>query len=80
MGENLKDVRNKRLKFLELANKRVNRAIKALALVANLGNRKNYEYTDDEAKKIIKTLQAEIDEIKKTYSNGSGPGKNKFEI
>ena len=36
--------RSKRDKFLELANKRVSRAIKDIKLVGNLANRKNYEY------------------------------------
>ena len=56
--------RDKRAKFLELANKRVNRAIKDLALIANLANRKNYDYTEDEAKKVIRALHAEVDHVK----------------
>jgi hypothetical protein len=74
------NVRDKRTKFLELANKRVNRAIKAMELVANLGNRKNYQYTDEEARKILKTLQSELDGVKRAYLLDAQAGKTKFEI
>ncbi len=72
--------RDKRAKFLELANKRVNRAIKDLGLIANLANRKNYEYTEEEAKKIVKVLQSEIENIKHNFTFGSQPSKNEFKI
>ncbi len=72
--------RDKRAKFLELANKRVNRAIKDLALIANLANRKNYEYTEEEAKKVIRALQAEVDHVKHNFTIGIQSSKNKFKI
>lgn len=72
--------RNKRAKFLELANKRVNRAIKDLGLIANLANRKNYDYTEDEAKKVIRALQAEVDHVKHNFTIGIQSSKNEFKI
>jgi hypothetical protein len=72
--------RDKRAKFLELANKRVNRAIKDLALIANLANRKNYDYTEDEAKKVIRALQAEVDHVKHNFTIGIQSSKNEFKI
>lgn len=56
--------RDKRAKFVELATNRVNRAIKDLRLVGNLANRSSYEYTDDDAKKILRVLQRELDDLK----------------
>ena len=53
--------RDKRAKFVELANKRVNRAIKDLELVANLANRRNYDFDEEQAKKIVKVLQHQMD-------------------
>ncbi|MCC5610767.1 hypothetical protein LC612_29480 [Nostoc sp. CHAB 5834] len=50
-------MRDKRGKFVELANQRVNRAIEQIRLVGNLSNRSAYEYTEDDAKKIIKALE-----------------------
>ena len=46
--------RPKREKFIELANKRVNKAINAVRLVGNLSNKSNYDYTSDDIKKIFK--------------------------
>ena len=53
-----------RQKFIELAEKRVNRAIKNLRLIGNLSNRSNYTYTDEEAEIIIRTLEGEIKALK----------------
>lgn len=47
-------------KFRELAEKRVNNAIKQIQLIGNLSNKYNYEYTEEEVKKIINALKAEI--------------------
>lgn len=63
----------KRDKFVELAVKRVTRAIKDMRLVGNLSNRSAYEYSDDDAKKIVRALQKEVDTVKARFSeNGSG--------
>ena len=55
---------DKREKFVRLANQRVNKALDQLRLVGNLGNRSAYDYTEDDAKKIIKALQKSLDEAK----------------
>ena len=49
-----------REKFVELANKRVSRALKAVQLIGNLSNRSNYDYSDEDVSKIIKALQDEV--------------------
>lgn len=74
------NVRDKRAKFVELANKRVNRALKDLALIANLANRRNYDYDDEQAKKIIKVLQVEIDLVKNSFLADSSARGSSFEI
>jgi len=80
MSQQAESDRDKRAKFLELANKRVNRAIKDLALIANLANRKNYDYTEEEAKKVIRALQAEVDHVKHNFTLGIQSSKNEFKI
>ncbi len=63
---------NKRDKFVELAVKRVTRTIKDMRLIGNLSNRSAYEYSDEDIKKIVRTLQKEIDGIKARFAeNGS---------
>ena len=79
--ENISDTeRDRRAKFLELASKRVNRTIKDLGLVGNLANRRNYEYTEDEAKKIVKVLQLELDKVKHSFNLSSHAAKSKFQL
>jgi ABC-type Fe3+-hydroxamate transport system substrate-binding protein len=72
--------RDKSSKFIELANKRVNRAIKDLQLVANLANRQNYEFTDDQAKKIVKALQQELDAVRQSFQATTDPSRNAFKL
>lgn len=68
-------MRDKRAKFVELANKRVNKAIAQLRLVGNLANRAAYDFTDDDARKIIKSLQKEVESLKSRFSDsGSNEG------
>ena len=49
-----------REKFVELAEKRVSRALKDLQLIGNLSNRNNYKYTEQDVKKIFDSLEAEL--------------------
>ncbi len=51
---------NKKEKFKELAEKRVNNAIKNIQLIGNLSNSNNYEYNNEEVTKIFKTLKEEL--------------------
>jgi hypothetical protein len=63
----------KRDKFVELAVKRVTRAMKDMRLIGNLSNRSAYEYNEEDVKKIVRALQKELDGIKARFSeNGSG--------
>ena len=72
--------RDKGAKFIELANKRVNKAIKDIQLVGNLANRQNYDFTDDQAKKIIRALQLEIDQVKQNFQSTDDPGRGEFKL
>jgi hypothetical protein len=72
--------RDKATKFVELANKRVNRAIKDIQLVGNLANRQNYEFTDEQAKKILKALQQEIETLRQSFMSTSDASRNDFKL
>lgn len=50
----------KREKFRELAEKRVSNALKQIQLIGNLSNTRVYEYSEEDIKKIFKTLKEEI--------------------
>lgn len=61
-----------RQKFVELATKRVNNAIKAIQLIGNLSNRSNYDYTDADVEKIFSALNKEIRQCRDRFQ----PTKN----
>lgn len=73
-------MRNKKEKFIELANKRVNRAINDLRLVGNLSNRNAYQYDDVQAKKIIRALQKEVDSLKAKFTGADGEDDDTFKL
>ncbi len=56
-----------RKKFVELAEKRMKRALKDIKLIGNLSNRSNYSYTAEDAKKIYKALQNALNEVKAKF-------------
>lgn len=63
---------NDREKFIRLANKRVSNALKAISLIGNLSNRSNYDYTDEDAAKIFRALNEEIQRAKARFDTTSG--------
>ena len=60
--------RNKRKKFEELAEKRVNRAIRDLQLIGNLSNKNNYSFDEGDVRKIMKALEDEMKVLKNRFS------------
>jgi hypothetical protein len=73
-------VRDKRAKFIELANKRVNRALKDIQLIGNLANRQNYDFDDDQVRKIIRALQQELDVVKQSFQLSEDLSKKNFKL
>lgn len=60
---------DRRDKFVALAEKRTVNAIKAIRLVAKLGNRSHYDYSDADVRKIISVFNKEIDHLKAKMSS-----------
>lgn len=69
-----------REKFVRLANKRVNSAIKAIELIGNLSNRSNYDYTQEDAEKIFLALNKELKTCRERFANASGKRDTKFSL
>ena len=60
-----------REKFVELAEKRVQKTIKSMRLIGNLSNKTNYSYDDADLKKIFTTLRREMDQVRKKFDTSS---------
>lgn len=67
-------------KFKELAEKRVTETVKKINLIANLSNKNNYEYTDEQAKQIIDRLEEEIKILKTKFSEESKHRSTEFKF
>lgn len=72
--------RDKRAKFIELANNRVNRALNDIRLIGNLSNRSAYDYTEEDVKKIARALQREIDTMRARFGTASGTAESEFSL
>lgn len=72
--------RDRRAKFVKLAESRVNRAIKDIKLIGNLSNRSAYESTDEDIRRIFRALQKELDIAKGRFSQGDRSGGGEFRI
>lgn len=69
-----------REKFKDLAEKRVSKTIKDLRLVANLANRNNYIFEQDDADKIVTALESELRELKSKFKNSDREPEKVFKL
>lgn len=58
-------------KFVRIRDTRLPNALKAIALLGNLGNAKNYDYSGEEARDMIRQLRAAVEEVASEF--GIGP-------
>lgn len=73
-------ISHKRARFVELANNRVNRAIKDLRLIGNLSNRSAYEFTEDDVRRIHRVLSRELETMRLRFSARGGTGEAEFSL
>lgn len=57
----------KREKFVRLAEARTNKTIEMLRLLGNCSSKANYEYTDDDIRKIFSTIDKEVKNTKNRF-------------
>lgn len=67
-------------KFKELAEKRVTDTLKKLQLIGNLANKNNYDYTDEQVKQIIYTLESEIKTLKLKFTEENKQQSTEFKF
>ncbi len=80
MANETKPKRDKAEKFRELATTRVRNAIKDLQLIGNLANTTNYEYTEDQVRKIFRALNAEMKALKARFESGGEVVQDQFDL
>jgi hypothetical protein len=71
---------DRREKFVELAEKRVNKALKDIKLIGNLSNRSNYSYTEQDVKKITAALKKALEEMRARFDAKGDPDGSAFKL
>jgi len=73
-------VRDKRTKFVTLAESRTAAAIKAIRVIAKLGNQSHYEYSEADVRKIAAALNKEVDAMKTRMLSRGGKETIEFKL
>ena len=68
----------KRERFVRIAENRTNKILEQIRLLGNCSNKHNYEYDDEDVKKIFAVIEQELKQIKSKYSAQSN--KEKFKL
>jgi hypothetical protein len=69
-----------RERFVDLAQKRVNKTVNDIRLIGNLSNKTNYAYTDEDVKKIYSALKSALDDMKAKFEIKSSEEKESFKL
>ena len=77
---NIQATPNKRAKFIELAEKRVNKALKSIQVIGNLSNRTLYEYSEDDVRQVTRALEDELKTLKKRFESPKKEKDSGFRI
>ncbi len=73
-------MRNKRAKFVQLAEARVGRAIKTIRLIGNLSNRNNYEFGSNDISKIMTALDSELRDLRARFKTDAKKNDPTFKL
>ena len=70
----------KRERFVNLAEKRVTKALKSIQLIGNLSNKSNYEYTTEDVQKIQKALNKALEDMRNKFNNSNDMEHTVFKL
>lgn len=70
--------KEKSARFKRVAENRTNRIIEQIRLLGNCSNRSNYEYGDDDVKKIFAAIESELKDTKLKFQTKTN--SRKFEL
>lgn len=72
--------RDKRERFISLAEARTDKAIRAIRLVGNLSNRSNYDYDAEDVAQIVRALEKEIRSLKSRFEEAGSSRSPVFRL
>jgi hypothetical protein len=71
---------NKRQRFKNVAPRRVQRVLDSLENLSKCANKRNYEYTEEEVRKMLRAINDKLSLLKSAFSSSSGSSKQTFEF
>jgi hypothetical protein len=72
--------KTKRERFEQVAAGRVNRVILDLQSLQKCSNTYNYEFSEEDVKKMLSTLRKQLDELKSSFDKGLIKNKGQFKF
>ena len=73
-------MRDKRERFVYLAETRTEKAVRSIRLLENLANKGNYDFEPSELDQIVRALEGEIKNLKVVYARASDSGRGSFRL
>lgn len=73
-------MRDRRERFISLAEARTDKALNAIRLLGNLSNRSNYDYTESDVTQIVRALEAEVKALKTKFADAGSGGVTSFKL
>jgi hypothetical protein len=73
-------LRDRRDRFVALAEARTEKALNAIRLLGNLSNKSNYDYTDADVAQIIRALETELKTLKARFADASAGRQSSFKL
>lgn len=72
--------KTKRDRFEQIASNRVNKVILALQSLQKCSNTYNYEYNEEDVKKMMTVIKGQFDELKAAFEIGLKKNTEKFKF
>jgi hypothetical protein len=76
----MKEDNEKRMKFVKLAEGRVQAALTAIRKIGNLSNRRSYQFEDADMRKIFKALRDAIADTERKFDPSNRPSQTTFKL
>lgn len=67
-------------RFKTVASRRVQKVLDDLEILSRCANKSNYEYTDDDVKKMMRAVNDKVAMLKSAFTAGTNSGKQTFEF
>lgn len=71
-------MKEKRERFVRIAENRTNKILEQIRLLGNCSNKHNYDYDEEDVRKIFGVIEQELKEVKLKFSSKSN--KEKFKL